>query len=400
MPKEVTGSVYRSCEGYWVAKISFSDPSTIDPQTGKPKRRWRKARATSRAAACSKRDKLLDDYRAGRSHAPESVRTFTDLALDFIDKYVKPPVYQNGQKLAGMADHKGVRSIIEKILIPSLGHRSLLAITHPELRALRDRRLKAPKLRGGKKIVTLDGESRSLARVNREMAVARMVFNHGVDLNVIARNPMIGPKRRSLVLVSAENARERVLTYEEEKRLLKNYVKLAKRTVDVFVVAIDTGLRWSELYGLEVRDIDFGTGVIAVRWEIAKSKRARQVPISRRVRAILKRRCRSAEPSLRIFQDLSYTVVRNDLRKVRAAAKVDDFRLHDARATFASRLLAAGISEAEIARLTGHMFRRQLGEKAAAPTLRKHYLRPDRVSFDRVGSILDKLAKDQKLAVN
>jgi hypothetical protein len=142
------------------------------------------------------------------------------------------PIYEHGMKLRGMQDHRGVRSIIRNILIPALGSKLIDGIVYDDLRRLRDERLAAPRLRGGKKIVPSKG-TRSIARVNREMSVARAIFNYAInDLGILQRNPCRAGRGRSIVVLAAETPRDRVLSLDEEKRMLAKY---PKRSADYFI---------------------------------------------------------------------------------------------------------------------------------------------------------------------
>jgi integrase len=300
-----------------------------------------------------------------------------------------------------MNDHKGVGAIITRTLIPALGSRPVEAITFAELQAVRDARLTAPKLRGGKTTVETTGR-RSIARVNREMSVLRAIMNFAIDSGYIARNPMTAgssSRKRSLVAMGAERARERVMSFDEEKRLHTAYgASKAQRSHDYFTVAADTGLRESEMFGITAGDCDLSAKQITLPWVITKTKRSRIIPMSERVRVILEARCRTCKAAEPVFSDLTRAIVRNDFRSVKAAAGVTDLHLHDLRATVATRLLAAGVSESEIALLTGHKMRAGgRGESATAPVLRKHYLRLTPETLTRASTAIDNAGGEGKV---
>ena len=79
--------------------------------------------------------------------------TFTELAERYKTAHVVEPIYENGVKIRGMKDWPGVKSIIEKILIPAVGPRRVASLTFPDLEELRNARLAAPKRRGGRTVV-------------------------------------------------------------------------------------------------------------------------------------------------------------------------------------------------------------------------------------------------------
>jgi integrase len=349
------------------------------------------------------------DYRGDDHHEPPAMRRqekrFADLAALYIEAYAVPPRYDNGIKVSGMQDHAGVRSIITNVLVAAIGDRPVAELTYAELRALRDARLTAPKLRAGRNGHTVEVEgSRSLARVNREMATLRAVLNHGVDLRWIAANPMKAGRGKSLVVTSGERARERILSPAEEARMLKAFNELAEaaarakdgatkssapdpsRTRDFVVTALDSGIRSGELRKVAAGHVDFEANAIRLPWEITKSKKARIVPMSSRVREIMARRCQARAADALVFAELSETIVRDDFAAACATAGIVGLQLRDLRATLATRLMAAGVSEAEIAAMTGHRFSNREG---VAPVLRKNYLRVTPEALDRAAAAMD-----------
>lgn len=315
-------------------------------------------------------------------------RLFRDLAAEYIASYVKPPRYENGEKLSGMQDHKGVRSVIVNVLIPAKGKRPVEELTYAELRELRDSLLDAPKLRAGRNGHTVETTgARSLARVNRIMATLRAMLNHGVDLKWIVANPMNAGRGKSLVVMGAEKARERILTRPEELRMLAEYGGVPMvRSRDAFVMALDTGMRRGELLKLRVEHVHLDVNEIRLPWEITKTKKPRTLTMSGRVREIMVRRCAERAGEECVFSDLSETIIRDDFAAVRDAAEVTGLQLRDLRATLATRLLHAGISEAEISMMTGHRFDQRTNE---APVLRKHYLRLDADTLNRALLAID-----------
>ena len=298
-----------------------------------------------------------------------------------------------------MRGHIEIRAIVNNVLIPSLGARPVVAISYAELRGFRNARIDAPRMRGGKTIVRADG-SRSIARVNRELAVLRAVLNHAVELRLIDRNPMNAGRGKALIVPQAEQPRDRVLSVAEERALLAAYDgnESIRRSRDFVVALIDTGLRCGEALAVEARDIDLSAHVIRLRWETTKSKRARAVPISARVQVILARRMATTADG-RVFGDLTYTVARNDFRVAKTKAEISDLRLHDLRTTFATRLLMRGLTERAIAGLTGHSVGARDGLSAV---LSKHYLHPlsDGGAFDAVRASLDSIAEEVATQVN
>jgi integrase len=119
----------------------------------------------------------------------------------------------------------------------------------------------------------------------------------------------------------------------------------------VLIIAADTGLRENELFTLEKRDIDFGTGVINVRAINAKTNRPRTIPMTRRVKEELERLVEMSEGDL-IFGGLK--AVKRSFGTACCASKIQDLRKHDFRHAFVSRSILAGIPPAVALKASGH----------------------------------------------
>jgi len=79
------------------------------------------------------------------------------------------------------------------------------------------------------------------------------------------------------------------LTQEEEKRLLRaTKGRYAKRDRLILTLAVNTGLRVSELCGLTLSDVMNGKikDELVVRREIAKGKVKRTIPLNRKAKKL------------------------------------------------------------------------------------------------------------------
>jgi integrase/recombinase XerD len=90
-------------------------------------------------------------------------------------------------------------------------------------------------------------------------------------------------RRRAKRGLKEAQPRTRYLTEEEEVRLLDH---ASPHVRDAIILAIDTGLRSNELFGLQWSQIDFARGVIDTTTR-TKSGRARIRPAEQRARTIL-----------------------------------------------------------------------------------------------------------------
>ena len=121
------------------------------------------------------------------------------------------------------------------------------------------------------------------------------------------------------------------------------------------MVLLNTGLRKSEFLGLRWRDVDFKVGILTV--PRSKNGEARYVPMNATVREILTRLPRPLDRAALVFPNAEG---KRDLRWAEkafpgavSAAKIEGFRLHDTRHTFASRLAMEGVDLLAIKALGG-----------------------------------------------
>ncbi|PNE70754.1 integrase [Burkholderia thailandensis] len=113
---------------------------------------------------------------------------------------------------------------------------------------------------------------------------------------------------------------------------------------DAAIVAVATGMRESELFGLRVSQLDLAQCNAWITHEGAKSKRARSVPLNEDAMSVLERRARTAT-------DLVFTrgytrgdgppkligqIDKRDFAQACKTAGMADFNWHDLRHTWAS----------------------------------------------------------------
>jgi integrase len=189
------------------------------------------------------------------------------------------------------------------------------------------------------------------ATVNREFAFLRRVYNIAIRDGKVEANPVA-----KLKALREPSGRVRYLADEEEQQLMKALPTDEGR--DRVRILLQTGFRRGEFLGLRWRDVDFKAGVLTV--PKSKNGETRHVPMTSTVRSILARRPRSLDGSALVFPnseghcDLRWAkkIVPAALR----AAKVELFRFHDLRHTFASRLAMEGVELMSIRVLMGHKY--------------------------------------------
>ena len=116
------------------------------------------------------------------------------------------------------------------------------------------------------------------ATVNRYLAALRCCFNVAIRNGKARTNPVVGTR-----FLKENNTRLSYLPPRAELYLLEALGEGRYR--QMVIVAIHTGLRWSEQMGLRWRECDLATGVLTVLR--SKHGEARHVPMNTMVRSVL-----------------------------------------------------------------------------------------------------------------
>jgi integrase len=253
----------------------------------------------------------------------ESQRTFQELT----DRYMAE--HSKVKKKSWRRDENSLNH-----LLPFFGDCNLSDVTSETIS-----RYKAMRLQEGAKPATL----------NRETAMAKHCFNLGLkEWGWCRENPFCKVK-----MEREDNSRDRVLTYDEEERLL---AACSNRLRDIVLFALSTGARMGEILELTWKDVDLFRKVVVIRQ--GKTGKPKTIPLIPTAMDILKSRVRRIDTSL-VFPSQNGTRMTdtNLGRAFRAAlkkARVEGFRFHDLRHTFASRLAMAGKDLYVIQKLLGH----------------------------------------------
>ena len=176
--------------------------------------------------------------------------------------------------------------------------------------------------------------------------------------------------------------RTRVLAREEETRLFEACGPDTPRAhlLPLTVCALDTGMRRGEILSLEWKDIDLDARSITVRAMTTKTLTSRVVPVSGRLAVALESLANGPDRVGPVFG-----MVGDFKRSWRTACRlagIIDLHFHDLRATFATRLIHAGMPVEQVAKITGHT---QLS------TLYAHYIRNTASAVERAASLLDSI---------
>ena len=145
----------------------------------------------------------------------------------------------------------------------------------------------------------------------------------------------------------------------EERRLLEKATSWLYRLI---IAALETGCRRGELLSLTWADVSMSRGLLTVRAEKAKSGKSRQIPLSPRLKAVLKMiehdpAGNPHKPSAYVFGDGVGRQVKDPKKAWLAcckAAGIDNLHFHDLRHETGSRLLEAGWPLQHVQAILGH----------------------------------------------
>ena len=142
------------------------------------------------------------------------------------------------------------------------------------------------------------------------------------------------------------------LTLEEAERLAGAPCAIEddRQTSVLFSIGIGTGMRVSEVIGIEVRDIDFESGYIQI-WDEKKDKK-RKVYCSDRLLEMLFEYVKGEDDGVRLFPFTDITAERR-IHKWTVECGIKKRSWHALRATFATLSSKAGVSIDTIANSMG-----------------------------------------------
>ncbi len=184
------------------------------------------------------------------------------------------------------------------------------------------------------------------ATFNRYRALFSLIYREAIRNDKVATNPARLVRQRP-----EGNGRIRYLLDEEEKALRETILEMFPEHLPELVIAIGSGMRKSEQYKLT-----WPTQVDFARREIhlpkTKNNEARDIPMNSDVLAAFEiLRGDRKKPTGRVFP---ISDPKGWFESARAKSGVENFRWHDCRHTFCSRLAMAGVPLKTIQVLAGH----------------------------------------------
>ncbi len=223
------------------------------------------------------------------------------------------------------------------------------------------------------------------ATINRTANCLRGALTKAVEWDFLDRHPLEklrplkidkAPKVRFLSdneearLYAALESRDEELKAARERgnkhRLERGYPLLpdlasntyADRMPPMVILSLKTGLRRGELFDLMVTDVDLNAKVLTIRGEDAKSGHTRHVPLSPKALEALSAWLEQlGDNEERVFSSDAggrLDNVRKSWVSILKLANVENFRWHDMRHDFASKLVMCGVHLNTVRELCGH----------------------------------------------
>lgn len=375
----------RSAPRYWVvqkgnlyARLQYEDDN------GKRRTKYRKItdkRTAQKVVSEMRRE--LKEHGAETLHSDKM--TFGDLAAEYERTKLVKATYSNGVKVSGKRSLAPLKSALKPIT-EHFERKAIRSIKLSDIDAYKNKRLQTPVDTvikkeietvdsTGEKIIKIKSEKaqkpRAIASVNRELELLRTMLNFAVQNQWLIRNPF--DLSKGMISKAAEVERDRVLSLDEEKRLLQacgervvsykrngKEIKMndkgagRKHLKPIITCALDTAMRRGEMFKMRWRDVNFMTGEIYIPQTNTKTEEARVVGMTARLRHELEQLWESSpkQPDGLVFGMVS--TIKTAWESVCRTAEVENFRLHDCRHTATTRMIASGSPHTEVMKITGH----------------------------------------------
>lgn len=140
----------------------------------------------------------------------------------------------------------------------------------------------------------------------------------------------------------------------------------------MILLSINTGLRRGEVFSLKWDNVNFDRAIVTIEGNYAKSGKTRHVPLNKEALSVLKCWSKQTNQSSLVFANKDgkrFDSIKKSWAGVLKLAKIKNFRWHDLRHHFASRLVMAGVDLNTVRELLGH--------SDMALTLRYAHLAPE-----------------------
>ncbi len=259
--------------------------------------------------------------------AERLAETFAQLAEEYLERHAKP------RKRTWREDER----ILKRELLPHWGRMKAKEVSRRDVRLLIDRVV----------------ERGVTTYANRIFALARKVFNFGLQRDIVDANPCQG-----LPQPAPEHRRDRVLSESELAVLGREFEAERPLVAASYKLRLLTVQRGGEILGMRWDHIDFASAWWTIPTEIAKNGMAHRVPLSRQVRAILAEIKLLGLSSTWVFPNPTRSgpmdTTQKAAERIRTRTGID-FRQHDLRRTAASHMTGMGVSRLVVGKILNHV---------------------------------------------
>ena len=332
----------RAGSRYWVlknnslyARLQYKDPN------GKPREKYRPI--SDKRLARTVVEEMRRELEAHGSEMLDAEKLkFGELATQYRETRLVEAKYVNGVKVSGRRSLLSLFTAL-KALEDYFGNRAVRSIKASDLESYKQQRLNTP---------TQHGTQRKIATVNRELELLRAMLNFAVQNELLIRNPFVLMK--GLISKAAESERDRVLSFDEERRLLAVCTGRKEHLRPLLICALDTAMRRGEIFKMIWKDVNFSKNEIYIPQTNTKTEEARTVGMTPRLRNEFELLWNASSRGLDSTVFGITTSVKTAFKSACDEANIHDFRLHDCRHTATTRMIASGSPHTEVMKITGH----------------------------------------------
>ncbi|MFE8032031.1 phage integrase [Thiohalocapsa marina] len=225
-------------------------------------------------------------------------------------------------------------------------------------------------------------QGRAASTINRDLSALKSLLSTAVEWETIEQHPLtklkpvkvdtkgkvryLSPEEEAALRAALEAREQRKAEQRDnfnEWRKARKLATLPQRSgyadhlQPLVLLALNTGCRRGELFGLEWRDIDLDLRTLTVRGVNAKGGTTRHIPLNAEALAILTQ-WRKQQPGDGLLfpgkEGERLDNINTAWRKLVKDAGLVAFRFHDLRHTFASNLVMAGVDLNTVRELLGH----------------------------------------------
>jgi len=191
------------------------------------------------------------------------------------------------------------------------------------------------------------------ATTNRQINTIKGCLSRAVEWGAIDSHDL-----NKVKTLTVDNSKVRYLSKDEEARLRDKLQIFDTDFLEVIVIlALNTGMRKGELLSLEWNHVNFDNKILTVDFQNAKSGNTRHLPLNTQAFNILKQWQQETNGIGFVFKDKNNDQLK-DFPYVWGAlldeAQITNFRFHDLRHHFASKLVMASVDLNTVRELLGH----------------------------------------------